>query len=277
MIVSEHEFKQFDGFGELVAYQTQTRPDSIALVHLEGDRLRRVTWRAFSADIDARAEEVAEQLRAAGLEITCTRSGDRYQDQPTDPIGHDWSGTQCRRCGEKRKNPFTDVPAGSFYHDPVIWAVENGITSGTSETTFGPGNPCNRAQVVTFLWSAAGRPEPSSKVNPFQDVPAGCWYEKPVLWALEMGITSGTDATHFSPGASCNRATVVTFLWHAKGDPAAGGTIPFTDVPAKSWYTEPVRWALEQGITSGISATKFGAGSICNRAQVVTFLYKAFA
>ena len=208
---------------------------------------------------------------------TCTRCGDHYQDQPTDPAGHDWSGTSCRRCGEKRKNPFTDVPAGSFYHDPVIWAVENGITSGTSETTFGPGNPCNRAQVVTFLWSAAGRPEPSSKVNPFTDVPAGCWYEKPVLWALEMGITSGTDATHFSPGASCNRATVVTFLWHAKGDPAAGGTIPFTDVPAKSWFTEPVRWALEQGITSGLSATQFGAASICNRAQVVTFLYKAFA
>ena len=208
---------------------------------------------------------------------TCTRCGDHYQDQPTDPVGHDWSGTSCRRCGEKRKNPFTDVPAGSFYHDPVIWAVENGITSGTSETTFGPGNPCNRAQVVTFLWSAAGRPEPSSKVNPFTDVPAGCWYEKPVLWALEMGITSGTDATHFSPGASCNRATVVTFLWHAKGDPAAGGTIPFTDVPAKSWFTEPVRWALEQGITSGLSATQFGAASICNRAQVVTFLYKAFA
>ena len=208
---------------------------------------------------------------------TCTRCGDHYQDQPTDPVGHDWSGTSCRRCGEKRKNPFTDVPAGSFYHDPVIWAVENGITSGTSETTFGPGNPCNRAQVVTFLWSAAGRPEPSSKVNPFADVPAGCWYEKPVLWALEMGITSGTDATHFSPGASCNRATVVTFLWHAKGDPAAGGTIPFTDVPAKSWFTEPVRWALEQGITSGLSATQFGAASICNRAQVVTFLYKAFA
>ena len=208
---------------------------------------------------------------------TCSRCGDHYQDQHTDPLGHDWSGTQCRRCGEKRKNPFTDVPAGSFYHDPVIWAVENGITSGTSETTFGPGNPCNRAQVVTFLWSAAGRPEPSNKVNPFTDVPAGSWFEMAVLWALEMGITSGTDATHFSPGASCNRATVVTFLWHAKGDPAAGGTIPFTDVPAKSWYTEPVRWALEQGITSGISATKFGAGSICNRAQVVTFLYKAFA
>ena len=207
---------------------------------------------------------------------TCTRCGFCYQDQNTDPLGHDWSGTLCRRCGEKRRNPFTDVPEGSFYHDPVLWAVENGITSGTSETTFGPGNPCNRAQVVTFLWSAAGRPQPRNTTNPFVDVPAGAWFETPVLWAVENGITSGTDATHFSPGVSCNRATVVTFLWSAAGKPAATGENPFTDVPAGAWYEAPVLWARSNGITSGISSTLFGAASICNRAQVVTFLYAAF-
>ncbi|MBQ7098794.1 MAG: S-layer homology domain-containing protein, partial [Oscillospiraceae bacterium] len=131
-------------------------------------------------------------------------------------------------------------------------------------------------QVVTFLWAAAGRPEPKSTVNPFADVPKGSFCEKAVLWAVEKGITSGTDATHFSPLASCNRATVVTFLWSAAGKPAVTSENPFTDVPAGSWYEKPILWAKANGITSGLSETKFGAASICNRAQVVTFLYAAF-
>ena len=173
-------------------------------------------------------------------------------------------------------NPFVDVPAGSFFHIPVLWAVQQGITSGTDATHFSPGQSCNRAQVVTFLWAAAGRPEPKSTVNPFTDVPRGSFCEKAVLWAVEKGITSGTDATHFSPLASCNRATVVTFLWAAKGKPAAAAENPFTDVPDGAWYAAPVLWALENGITSGVSATEFGTAAVCNRAQVVTFLYKAF-
>ena len=173
-------------------------------------------------------------------------------------------------------NPFVDVQAGSFFHIPVLWAVQQGITSGTDATHFGPAQSCNRAQVVTFLWAADGRPEPKSTVNPFTDVPKDSFCEKAVLWAVEKGITSGTDATHFSPLTLCNRATVVTFLWAAKGKPAATGENPFTDVPAGSWYEKPVLWAKANGITSGLSATEFGAGQLCNRAQVVTFLYKAF-
>ena len=173
-------------------------------------------------------------------------------------------------------NPFVDVPKGSFFEKPVLWAVEQGITSGIDATHFGPAAACNRATVVTFLWAAAGKPAPKSTENPFVDVPKGSFFEKAVLWAVEQGITSGTDAAHFSPAAPCNRATVVTFLWSAAGKPAATGTNPFTDVPAGSWYEKPVIWAKANGITSGLSATEFGAAAICNRAQVVTFLYSAF-
>ena len=171
---------------------------------------------------------------------------------------------------------FVDVLPNQFFYDSVLWALENNITSGTDDTHFSPAAPCNRAQVVTFLWNAAGCPEPKSTDNPFADVPAGAWFEKPVLWAVENGITSGTDATHFSPAAPCNRATVVTFLWSAAGKPAVTGTSTFTDVPTGSWFEQAVLWAKANGITSGISPTEFGAAAICNRAQVVTFLYAAF-
>ena len=190
----------------------------------------------------------------------------------------------CARCGytEQRsiaslENPFTDVPAGSFFYEPVMWAVENGITSGTSATTFGPGDQCMRAHVVTFLWKAVGSPEPTKTSNPFVDVKPTDFFYKPVLWALENGITSGVDATHFGPASYCNRAQVITFLYQTKNRPAVDSTRnPFTDVPNGQWFTTPVLWAVENGITSGLSATSFGPGVVCNRAQIVTFLYKAF-
>ena len=195
---------------------------------------------------------------------------------PIDPNGHAWEGTECTLCGDTRLTPFDDVAQGAYYESPVAWAVNNGITSGMSDDEFGSSVACNRAQVVTFLWAAAGRPEPKTTVNPFTDVPKGSYYEKPVLWAVENKITSGTDATHFSPGQPCSRASVVTFLWSAADKPAATGKNPFTDVPNNAWYATPVRWALENGITSGVSDTEFGTTKICNRAQVVTFLHKAF-
>ncbi|MBQ7099192.1 MAG: S-layer homology domain-containing protein [Oscillospiraceae bacterium] len=210
-----------------------------------------------------------------GLEQrACTRCGLTETRTLTAP-GHNWQGTECTRCGLTRKTPFDDVVPGSYYEEPVRWAVEQGITNGVSATEFGASTACNRATVVTFLWAAAGRPEPKSTVNPFTDVQKGSFYEKAVLWAVEQGITKGTDATHFSPGQSCNRATVVTFLWSAAGKPAVTGTSPFTDIPDNVWYTAPVLWAAKEGITNGISPTLFGATAICNRAQVVTFLYKA--
>ena len=172
---------------------------------------------------------------------------------------------------------FLDVPAGSFYAGPVRWAVENGITSGIADFTFGPGNPCNRAQAVTFLWAAAGKPEPTVTEHPFTDVPKGSFCEKAVLWAVEKGITSGTDATHFNPTGVCNRATIVTFLYKALGSPEiTTAENPFEDIPDESWYTIPVLWALENGITSGTDATHFTPGATCIRAQMVTFLYSAY-
>ena len=194
------------------------------------------------------------------------------------PLGHDWDGTECLRCGDTRMTPFDDVVEDSFYETPVAWAVENGITNGVSATDFGSVVTCNRAQVVTFLWRTAGCPEPESMDNPFTDVQAGSFYEKPVLWAVENGITNGTTATTFDPNGPCNRASVVTFLWRAAGNPVPEGReLPFTDVPASSWYAAPVLWALENGITNGISDTAFGSDSTCIRAQVVTFLYRTVA
>ena len=176
----------------------------------------------------------------------------------------------------RENNPFLDVNETHFFHDSVIWAVENGVTTGADATHFNPMGMCNRAQVVTFLWSAAGSPDPILTENPFVDVPDGTWYTDAVLWAVEQGITAGADATHFNPAGVCNRAQVVTFLWSAEGSPApTRQENPFRDVPDGSWYTAPVLWALENGITSGASETTFNPGGQCLRAQVVTFLYNA--
>ena len=179
---------------------------------------------------------------------------------------------------EEAKNPFTDVPEGSFYIDPVLWAVEKGITTGATETTFDPNGSCQRAAVVTFLWRAAGSPEPSTTENPFTDVKETDFYYKAVLWAVEKKITNGLTVDTFGPFALCNRTQVVTFLYRAMGAPAVtSGENPFSDVDAAAWYGPAVLWAVENGITNGMSATEFGVNTICNRAQVVTFLYRTMA
>ena len=173
-------------------------------------------------------------------------------------------------------NPFTDVPEGSFYYEPVLWAVRKGITTGATATTFNPNGNCQRAQVVTFLWRAAGSPEPTSTENPFTDVKESDFYYKAVLWAVEKGITNGLTADTFGPFALCNRAQVVTFLWRAMGSPDSTAKVTFTDVKDGQFYSTAVAWAVENGITNGISGTEFGVGGICNRAQVVTFLYRTY-
>ena len=182
---------------------------------------------------------------------------------------------QVARPGAPIANPFADVAEDSFYYDAVLWAVGNGITTGADETHFLPDAICQRASVVTFLWRAAGSPEPETTVNPFVDVHEGEYYYDAVLWALENGITTGIDGTHFAPFGNCSRAQVVTFLWRANGSPVAGGTAPFADVAEGQWYTDAVLWAVENGITNGMSATVFGVENTCNRAQIVTFLYRA--
>ena len=193
-----------------------------------------------------------------------------------DPIctDHDWDGLVCRNCGEVRENPFEDVPEDSFYFLPVLWAVDEGITNGTSATTFNPGGDLLRAQVVTMLWRHAGSPVVEI-ANPFTDVKEGEYYYDAVLWAVSEGITNGTSATTFGPAGVTNRAQVVTFLWRYLGSPDAVAENPVTDVDDDAWYGKPILWAVENGITNGISATEFGVNTNCNRAHMVTFLYRA--
>ena len=171
------------------------------------------------------------------------------------------------------ENPFVDVADDAYYADAVIWAVGKGITSGTTAATFSPNAPCTRAQAVTFLWRAAGSPEPES-MSGFADVSADSYYAKAVAWAVENGITRGTSDTTFSPNATCTRAQIVTFLWRSQKSPAADGVNPFTDVAADAYYADAVLWAAENGVTSGTTATTFSPNSDCTRAQIVTFLFR---
>ena len=174
----------------------------------------------------------------------------------------------------KSENPFTDVPSGAYYEDAVAWAVKNGITGGTSATTFDPNGFCTRAQAVTFLWRAAGSPAPKSTAMPFTDVPAGSYYYDAVLWAIENDVTKGTSDTTFSPNANCSRGQIVTFLWRSQKSPDAAAANPFTDVAADAYYTSAVLWAVEKSITGGTSAATFSPSANCTRAQIVTFIYR---
>ncbi len=176
---------------------------------------------------------------------------------------------------EGTASAFTDVKETDYYYDSVQWAVENGVTAGTSATTFSPNASCTRGQIVTMLWAAAGKPEPTAAVNPFTDVAENAYYYKAVLWAVEKGITTGVAADKFGPELVCTRAQAVTFLYKAANAPAVEGKMTFTDVTEKDYFYNAVLWALENGITAGTSATTFGSGDTCTRAQIVTFLYKA--
>ena len=169
---------------------------------------------------------------------------------------------------------FTDVTAGSYCYDAVQWAVANGITNGTDATHFSPNAGCTRGQVVTFLWRAAGEPTVSGNVG-FVDVAPGSYCYEAVKWAVANGITKGTDATHFSPNATCTRGQVVTFMYRAEGEPAVGGSNGFVDVAAGSYCYNAVQWAVANGITKGTDATHFSPSATCTRGQVVTFLYRA--
>ena len=169
---------------------------------------------------------------------------------------------------------FRDVKQSDYYYDAVQWAVEKGITEGTSATTFSPDASCTRAQMVTFLWRAAGSPAPKSTVNPFTDVSASDYYYNAVLWAVENGITTGVSADRFAPGATVSRAQTVTFLYRANGSPAASGA-SFSDVAAGEYYANAVAWAVQNGITTGTGNGKFTPNAPCTRGQIVTFLYRS--
>ncbi|MCC8079268.1 MAG: S-layer homology domain-containing protein [Oscillospiraceae bacterium] len=172
-----------------------------------------------------------------------------------------------------KSSTFADVTSGSCYADAVMWAVENGITAGTSGTEFSPDDACTRAQAATFLWRAAGSPEASGE-NPFNDVSESDYCYTAVLWALENGITTGTSGTEFNPDADCTRAEIVTFLYRVyKGTAEAAGG--FADVAANAWYAPAVAWAVDNEITNGTGEGAFSPNDGCTRGQIVTFLYRA--
>lgn len=181
--------------------------------------------------------------------------------KPTDPTTPD------------TKPVFTDVPATAYYADAVAWAVENGITQGLTDSTFGPDASCTRAQMVTFLWRLAGSPK-ASGTNPFGDVDTGSYYYDAVMWAVANGITSGTADDAFSPNATVNRAQSVTFLYRYAGKPATSSNSNFNDVASDAYYADAVAWAAANGITQGTTDTTFSPDNDCVRGQIVTFMYR---
>ena len=209
---------------------------------------------------------------------TCAECGDSYTADVVPALGHDWNGLECSRCDATRENPFTDVDEGNYkpFFDAILWALEEGITTGVTETTFAPTRKVTRAEVVTFLWRAAGSPDVEGP-NPFTDVNEAdhAAFYKAILWAAGKGITTGKTETTFAPYATCTRAEALTFQWRAAGKPESTATESFDDVKDGDFFQPAVLWAVENEITEGMDAKNFGSHSICNRAHIVTFLYRA--
>ena len=169
---------------------------------------------------------------------------------------------------------FADVSTDAYYYEAVKWAAKNSITGGVGNGLFAPDAPCTRAQIVTFLWRAAGSPAPKNTGTAFGDVKPGSFYEQAVAWAVENGITGGTGEGMFSPDATCTRAQSVTFLYRASGSPAVSDKAEFSDVSTTAFYADAVAWAAKKGITTGIGGGLFGSGNDCTRGQIVTFLWR---
>ena len=170
---------------------------------------------------------------------------------------------------------FSDIAKSDYFYDAVKWAVGSKVTSGLTETTFGPQETCTRAQTVTFLWRAAGSPQTNSVDNPFTDVKRSDYYYQAVLWAVANNVTNGVSATSFDPNVTVQRDQVVTFLWRASGKPAAKADLAFSDLADGAFYADAVQWAVAHGITTGTSSTTFAPADGCTRAQIVTFLYRS--
>lgn len=242
---------------------------------------------------DAYGELGAHRYDAVVTAPTCTQNGytkhtcssckDSYTDNETVKTGHIIKYGVCEKCNMRFSNPFYDVNGTDWFYSAVMWAYYNTpqVTNGKDESHFAPKASCTRAQVVTFLWRAAGRPAPSGSVQQFSDVPktnsyAYCY--DAILWAVENGITKGTDATHFSPNATVTRAQFVTFLWRYAGEPAPKNmSCGFNDVDANAFYYKAVLWAVENGVTTGKTATQFAPGATCTRCEVTAFMFRAFS
>ena len=226
-----------------------------------------LTWTSSKpavAAVDQSGKVTAKGEGTATITVTCGTKSAACTVTVSKPLVPEVPGTS-----------FTDVPAGAYYEEAVGWAVEKGITKGTSDSTFTPDGVCTRAQAVTFLWRAAGSPAAKASALPFADVKAGSYYDDAVRWAVENGVTVGTSATTFSPNATCSRAQIVTFLWRAQKSPAAGSANPFDDVAGSAYYADAVQWAVQKDITKGTGATAFSPDANCIRAQIVTFLYRS--
>lgn len=226
-----------------------------------------LTWTSSKpavAAVDQSGKVTAKGEGTATITVTCGTKSAACTVTVSKPLVPEVPGTS-----------FTDVPAGAYYEEAVGWAVEKGITKGTSDSTFTPDGVCTRAQAVTFLWRAAGSPAAKAGSLPFADVKAGSYYDDAVRWAVENGVTVGTSATTFSPNATCSRAQIVTFLWRAQKSPAAGSANPFDDVANNAYYADAVQWAVQKDITKGTGATAFSPDANCIRAQIVTFLYRS--
>ena len=226
-----------------------------------------LTWTSSKpavAAVDKSGKVTAKGEGTATITVTCGTKSAACTVTVSKPLVPEVPGTS-----------FTDVPAGAYYEEAVGWAMEKGITKGTSDSTFTPDGVCTRAQAVTFLWRAAGSPAAKAGSLPFADVKAGSYYDDAVRWAVENGVTVGTSATTFSPNATCSRAQIVTFLWRAQKSPAAGSANPFDDVAGSAYYADAVQWAVQKDITKGTGATAFSPDANCIRAQIVTFLYRS--
>lgn len=226
-----------------------------------------LTWTSSKpavAAVDKSGKVTAKGEGTATITVTCGTKSATCTVTVSKPLVPEVPGTT-----------FTDVPTGAYYEEAVGWAVEKGITKGTSDSTFTPDGVCTRAQAVTFLWRAAGSPAAKAGSLPFADVKAGSYYDDAVRWAVENGVTVGTSATTFNPNATCSRAQIVTFLWRAQKSPAAGSANPFDDVAGSAYYADAVQWAVQKDITKGTGATAFSPDANCIRAQIVTFLYRS--
>lgn len=250
-------------------------PDHIALWHIDEDGGRTAIPSTYDAD--------AEELSFDGAHFSNYVIGydedsalrEEVEEEEVEVVDdEEWFAVLYDEAGD---NLFTDVSESDFFYNPVLWAVEHAITSGTTETTFGAYDTATRAQTVTLIWKAMGSPEPTLEENPFVDIADTDYFYKAVLWAVENSVASGTDVDTFSPNATVTRGQIVTFLWNNAGKPEAEAENPFTDVPSDMYYYNAILWAVEAGITSGTSADTFEPETLCNRGQIVTFLYRNMA
>ncbi|MGI6206235.1 MAG: S-layer homology domain-containing protein [Anaerovoracaceae bacterium] len=280
----------FDGWFTAAKGGTQITADTV----FTGDTTIYAQWSAISnpavskytltfetnGGSDVKAVTKAENSVIDLSEYTTTKEGYTFEGwysdadltQKVTSVTLNADTTVYAKWTENNENPFADVNTDDYFYDAVMWAVGNGITEGTSETTFSPDASCTRAEMVTLLWRASGSPEANAE-NPFTDVSSDAYYYDAVMWAVENGITVGTSETTFSPDLVVTRGQAVTFLYRQAGSPAVSGN-SFTDVDSDDYYADAVSWAASENITVGTGDNKFSPEADCTRAQIVSFMYR---